>query len=65
VHAQTAEPTHGTPWLSSWPRHETARAALLAGILDISSIYAKLGTDDRSAAVRCARELRLLAAHRR
>jgi LuxR family maltose regulon positive regulatory protein len=28
----------------------------------IRSIYAKLGTDDRSAAVRCARELRLLAA---
>jgi LuxR family transcriptional regulator, maltose regulon positive regulatory protein len=31
----------------------------------IRSIYAKLGADDRSAAVRCARELRLLAtAHR-
>jgi LuxR family maltose regulon positive regulatory protein len=30
----------------------------------IRSIYAKLGTDDRSAAVRCARELRLLAAPR-
>jgi LuxR family transcriptional regulator, maltose regulon positive regulatory protein len=28
----------------------------------IRSIYAKLGADDRSAAVRCARELRLLAA---
>jgi LuxR family maltose regulon positive regulatory protein len=28
----------------------------------IRSIYAKLGTDDRSAAVRYARELRLLAA---
>ena len=28
----------------------------------IRSIYAKLGTDDRSAAVRCARELRLLGA---
>ena len=30
----------------------------------IRSIYAKLGTDDRSAAVRRARELRLLAAPR-
>ena len=30
----------------------------------IRSIYAKLGADDRSAAVRCARELRLLAALR-
>jgi LuxR family maltose regulon positive regulatory protein len=31
----------------------------------IRSIYAKLGADDRSAAVRRARELRLLAALRR
>jgi LuxR family transcriptional regulator, maltose regulon positive regulatory protein len=31
----------------------------------IRSIYAKLGTDDRSAAVRCARKLRLLGAPRR
>jgi LuxR family maltose regulon positive regulatory protein len=105
--------------LEALPRHETAHAALLAGILDVPhgsspaaenqpsppdveelspaelralrylrtnpsrseiagelsvsvntvseqvrSIYAKLQVSDRSSAVRCARELRLLAAGR-